>query len=264
MIADETVSTVIQRNDLPSKKTDPGMFTLPISIGDVQVENAMCDLGASINVLPYSIYQRLGKAKLVDTDLMIQLADRSCIHLEGILEDVIVKYTFNIDEAMKRPADGENMYSIDVTEPLVLEYLEEEFLKRQFTDSAADKEVEKEVEEWVETMKVGEMDDQAVASAINDFYERPKPAGSSGTAQVSSLAKRHDQGKLLERDTTENPLPNEEPKPAKELKPIPAHLKYAYLGEDETKPVIINNQLTQGQEDRLLEVLRRNYQRAIG
>ncbi|XP_041995814.1 uncharacterized protein LOC121745935 [Salvia splendens] len=107
------------------------------------------------------------------------------------------------------------------------------------------------------------MDDQAVASAINDFCELPKPAGSSGTAQVSSLAKRHDQGELLERDTAENPLPNEEPKPAKELKPLPAHLKYAYLGEDETKPIIINNQLTQGQEDRLLEVLRRN-QRAIG
>ncbi|XP_042065450.1 uncharacterized protein LOC121808959 [Salvia splendens] len=182
MIADETVSAVIQRNDLHSKKTDPGMFTLPISIGDVQVEQAMCDLGASINVLPYSIYQRLGKEKLVDTDIMIQLADKSCIHPEGILEDVIVKvnnflypadffvikmtepatkessgvllgrpfmsiasiiidvrngtisldfkgeqYTFNIDEAMKRPADGENVYSIDVTEPLVQECLEEEF-----------------------------------------------------------------------------------------------------------------------------------------
>ncbi|XP_042027230.1 uncharacterized protein LOC121774413 [Salvia splendens] len=184
LITDENVSAVIQRSDLPSKKTDPGMFTLPISIGDIQVEHAMCDLGASINVLPYSIYRKLGAAKLVNTDIMIQLADRSCIHPEGILEDVIVKmtepatkessgvllgrpflstastiidvrngtisldfkgeqYTFNIDEAMKKPADGENMYSVDTTEPLVQEFLEEEFLKREFTDSAADKEVEK-------------------------------------------------------------------------------------------------------------------------
>ncbi|XP_042059545.1 uncharacterized protein LOC121804062 [Salvia splendens] len=119
------------------------------------VEHAMCDLGASINVLPYSIYRKLEEAKLVDTDIMIQLADRSCIHPEGILEDVIVKssgvllgrpflstastiigvcngmisldfkgeqYTFNINEAMKRPADGENVYSVDVTEPLVQEF----------------------------------------------------------------------------------------------------------------------------------------------
>ncbi|XP_042005827.1 uncharacterized protein LOC121754555 [Salvia splendens] len=165
-----------------------------------RVEHAMCDLGASINVLPYSIYRKLGEAKLVYTDIITQLADRSCIHPEGILEDVIVKvnnflypadfflikmtepttkessgvllgrpflstastiidirngtisldfkgeqYTFNIDEAMKRPADGENVYSLDVIEPLVQE---EEFLNRQFTDSAVDKEVEKEVEEW--------------------------------------------------------------------------------------------------------------------
>ncbi|XP_042065441.1 uncharacterized protein LOC121808951 [Salvia splendens] len=200
MIADENISVVIQWSDLPSKKTDPGMFTLPISIGDIQVEHAMCDLWASINVLPYTLYEKLGAAKLIDTDIMIQLADRSCIHPEGILEDVIVKvnnflypadffvikmtepaaressgillgwpflstastildvrngtisldfneehFTFNIDEAMKRQADNENIYSVDVTEPLVQEFLEEEFLKRQFTDSVVDEEVEKEV-----------------------------------------------------------------------------------------------------------------------
>ncbi|XP_042029764.1 uncharacterized protein LOC121776640 [Salvia splendens] len=65
LITEENVSAVIQRSDLPSKKTDPGMFTLPISIGDIQVEHAMCDLGASINVLPYSIYRKLGAAKLI-------------------------------------------------------------------------------------------------------------------------------------------------------------------------------------------------------
>ncbi|XP_042041245.1 uncharacterized protein LOC121786678 [Salvia splendens] len=68
---EENVSAVIQRSDLPSKKTDPRMFTLPILIGEIQVEHAMCDLGASINVLPYSIYRKLGAAKLADTDIMI-------------------------------------------------------------------------------------------------------------------------------------------------------------------------------------------------
>ncbi|XP_042012350.1 uncharacterized protein K02A2.6-like [Salvia splendens] len=173
------------------------------------------------------------------------------------------QFTFNIDEAMKRPADSENVYSVDATEPLVQEYLEEKFLKRQFTDSAVDEEIERGVVEWYETMNVGEMDDQAIAKVMMDFCERPRPAGSRGKAQVSSLEKRLDQGKLLEREAAENPLPTEEPKPAQELKPFPAHLKYAYLGEEETKPVIINSQLTQGQEDRLLEVLRKN-EKAIG
>ncbi|XP_042019096.1 uncharacterized protein LOC121766935 [Salvia splendens] len=164
---------------------------------------------------------------------------------------------------MKRPTDGENVYSVDATEPLVQKFLEEEFLKREFTDSAADEEVEKEVEDWFETMKVGEMDDQAIAKAITDFCELPRPTGSSGTAQVSSLAKRLNQGNPLEKEAAENPLPTEEPKPEQELKPLPAHLKYAYLGKEETMPVIINSRLTQGQEDRLLEVLKRN-QKAIG
>ncbi|XP_042038412.1 uncharacterized protein LOC121784318 [Salvia splendens] len=319
LITEENVSAVIQRSDLPSKKTDPRMFTLQISIGDIQVEHAMCDLGGSINVLPYSIYKKLGEAKLVDTDIMIQLADISCIHPEGILEDVIMKvnnflypadffvikmtesaaressgvllgrpflsmastiidvrngtisldfngeqFTFNIDEAMKKPPDSENVYSVDVTEPLVQEYLEEEFLQRQFTDSAVDEKVEREVAEWYGTMKVREMDDRAIAKAMMDFCERPRPAGSSGKAQVSSLEKLPDQGKSMRKEAEENPLPTEEPKPARELKPLPAHLKYAYLGEEEMKPVIINSQLTQGQEDRLLEVLRRNQKVTVG
>ncbi|KAL1554145.1 hypothetical protein AAHA92_14738 [Salvia divinorum] len=66
------------------------MFTLPITIGDVRIDQEMCDLGASINVLPLSVYQKLSGAKMVDTKVVIQLADRSCIHPEGVLENVIV------------------------------------------------------------------------------------------------------------------------------------------------------------------------------
>ncbi|XP_047978998.1 uncharacterized protein LOC125220908 [Salvia hispanica] len=51
--------------------------------------------------------------------------------------------------------------------------------------------------------------------------------------------------------------------PKKELKKLPDSLKYAYLGEDETFPVIINSQLTEKQEEELLEVLRKN-KKAIG
>ena len=50
----ENVSAVIQRK-LPQKCKDPGMFTIPCVIGNTQVKSAMLDLGASINVMPYSI-----------------------------------------------------------------------------------------------------------------------------------------------------------------------------------------------------------------
>ncbi|KAL1545278.1 hypothetical protein AAHA92_22021 [Salvia divinorum] len=180
----ENISAVIQKRKLPSKRTDPGIFTLPITIGDVKEEHAMCDLGASINVLPLSMYKKLRGAKMVDTKVVIQLADRSCISPEGVLENVIVKihdflypadfhvirmseskaagtsgvllgrpflrtaktiidifdgticldyhgekYTFNIDEAMKKPMDVENLHSVDVIAPLVQEYLETELME---------------------------------------------------------------------------------------------------------------------------------------
>ncbi|XP_042016295.1 uncharacterized protein LOC121764321 [Salvia splendens] len=87
----ENVTGVIQSSDLPPKEADPGVFTLPISIRNVQMAQAMCDLGASINIMPYSIYEKLEDAKLVKTDMEIQLADVSCIYPEGVLEDELVK-----------------------------------------------------------------------------------------------------------------------------------------------------------------------------
>ena len=91
IVIGENVSAVIQKRRPPSKKTDPGMFTLPVEIGNLKVEYAMCDLSASINVLPFSLYKKFMGVKLAETKVVILLADRSCIHPEGVLENVIVK-----------------------------------------------------------------------------------------------------------------------------------------------------------------------------
>ncbi|KAL1563955.1 hypothetical protein AAHA92_06372 [Salvia divinorum] len=87
----ENISVVIRRQKVPTKQGDPGMFTLPISIGNNEIAQVMCDLGASINVLPLSVYQKLSGVKMVNAQVVIQLADCSCIRLEGIVENIIVK-----------------------------------------------------------------------------------------------------------------------------------------------------------------------------
>ncbi|XP_073152800.1 uncharacterized protein [Henckelia pumila] len=69
----ENESSVIQRK-LPAKFKDPDMFSI---IGNVRLEKAMLDLGASINVMPYSIYESLKLGPLNKTGIVIQLADRS-------------------------------------------------------------------------------------------------------------------------------------------------------------------------------------------
>ncbi|KAL0292722.1 UNVERIFIED_CONTAM: hypothetical protein Sangu_3251300 [Sesamum angustifolium] len=54
-------------------------------------ERAMCDLGASINVMPLSIFESLHVGPLKETGVVIQLADRSVVYPEGVLEDVLVQ-----------------------------------------------------------------------------------------------------------------------------------------------------------------------------
>ncbi|XP_073129708.1 uncharacterized protein [Henckelia pumila] len=84
------VSAVIQRK-VPTKCKDPGMFSIPCQIGGVQLDTAMLDLGASINVMPYSVYASLNLGPLNETDIVIQMADRSTIFPRGLLEDVLVE-----------------------------------------------------------------------------------------------------------------------------------------------------------------------------
>ena len=86
----ENASVVIQKK-LPPKCKDPGTFTIPCTIGKTRIEKCMLDLGASINVMPYAIYESLNLGPLKDTRVVIQLADRSNAYPQGVVEDVLVK-----------------------------------------------------------------------------------------------------------------------------------------------------------------------------
>ncbi|XP_073137083.1 uncharacterized protein [Henckelia pumila] len=86
----EQVSAVIQRK-IPVKCKDSGMFSIPCKIGDVQLDTAMLDLGASINVISYSTYASLKLGPLNETAIVIQMADRSTIYPRGVIEDVLIK-----------------------------------------------------------------------------------------------------------------------------------------------------------------------------
>ncbi|GJZ03976.1 DNA-directed DNA polymerase [Tanacetum coccineum] len=71
-------------NKLPSKEKDPGSFTIPCDIGHLHIDKGLADLGASISLMPYTMYEKLdiGEPKL---------ADRSIQYLRGIVEDVLIK-----------------------------------------------------------------------------------------------------------------------------------------------------------------------------
>ena len=95
----EECSAIIQRK-LPQKLKDPGSFTIPCAIGGSVFNKALCDLGASINLMPLSIFKKLGLGEVKPTSVTLQLADRSLTYPRGVIEDVLVKvdkFIFPVD-----------------------------------------------------------------------------------------------------------------------------------------------------------------------
>ena len=99
-----TCSAVIQKI-LPTKMKDPGSFTIPCTIGKYEFKKALCDSGASINLIPLSVVQRLSFGEITPTTITLQMTDRSMAQPEGVLEDVLVKvgkFIFPIDFVVKK------------------------------------------------------------------------------------------------------------------------------------------------------------------
>ena len=86
----EHLSSILQ-NKIPIKYKDPGSPTISCTIEDNVFDRALLDLGASVNLLPYSIYVELGLGNLKATPVTLQLADRSVKIPRGIIENVLVK-----------------------------------------------------------------------------------------------------------------------------------------------------------------------------
>ena len=146
--------------------------------------------------------------------------------------------TFNVFKAMQFPDDVEECAAMSVFDAVVDEEIQEEFCK-----SAS------------QMFLSGNCDED----------------GGKEEAQVTWLGKKHqgDNGKrpFESLELTEGVFkwvkPSIEEAPVLDLKPLPAHLRYAYLGEGSTLPVIISSTLDLKQEQLLLEMLK-NYKRAIG
>ncbi|XP_016690682.1 uncharacterized protein [Gossypium hirsutum] len=102
IIFNEEYSMVVSRK-VPPKFTDPSSFTIPIEIGRVSFRKALCDLKASINLMPLSIYRRLGLGELQENIVTLQLVGRSLVHPKGFLEDVLMRdmqFIFLVDFIM--------------------------------------------------------------------------------------------------------------------------------------------------------------------
>ncbi|XP_070010597.1 uncharacterized protein [Nicotiana sylvestris] len=82
------VSAIV--HSIAPKLEDPGAFMIPCTIGSTKFAKALCDLGASINFLPYSVFKTLGIGQPRPTSMRLQMADRTMKRPLGVIEDVLV------------------------------------------------------------------------------------------------------------------------------------------------------------------------------
>ncbi|GKA10119.1 reverse transcriptase domain-containing protein [Tanacetum coccineum] len=95
----ENCSAVVLKK-LPEKLGDPGRFLIPCDFSEFDDCLALADLGASINLMPLSIWKKLGLLGLNDTKMVLELADRTISKPTGVAENVFVKvekFYFPID-----------------------------------------------------------------------------------------------------------------------------------------------------------------------
>ncbi|XP_058005234.1 uncharacterized protein LOC110635006 [Hevea brasiliensis] len=134
------------QNKLPPKLKDPRSFSFPCHIGDTNINKALCNLRASVSLMPLSICEKLKGGELKPTTISLQLADRSIKYTVGILENVPLKVgkffipvdfvvlemeeDIHIPIILGRPFLSTAGAIIDVKNDVIDEIVEEEFRKR--------------------------------------------------------------------------------------------------------------------------------------
>ncbi|XP_025635985.1 uncharacterized protein [Arachis hypogaea] len=236
----EECSAIIQKK-LPQKMKDPRSFQIPCIIGDISIEKALCDLGASINLMSLAMMKRMRIEEAKPTRMALQLADRTFKFPHGVVEDLLVKvgeFIFPADFVVQK---GE----------LFLKLHEEKMVFNVFTAMSYPK------ESIGECMMMDTMEKLVQRVVEEDQCEEAMEQDHQ--TSCGKLPQEIIEGSIMLDKANKEKM--EAPK--LELKILPPSLKYAYLGSNNTYSVIINSILSQEQEEKLINVLR-HHKDAIG
>ncbi|CAM8938028.1 unnamed protein product [Rhodiola kirilowii] len=266
---DANCSAIIQ-HAMPKKLNDFGAFCIPITIGPVNVSNALCDLGAGISLMPFSLYKKLDVGELTPTPISLRLADRTSRLPKCILEDMLIKigelwvpvdfYVLEMDVEnetpiiLGRPFLNTVHAVIDCGNGTIEMNLGSE--KAKF---------------FLKSMMKAPMD--SLDCAWLDTYDDSNHFDELPNFEHELLSSDKEAGALMMlteceaiEEATEN-KDNEDNESGNEfdenLKPLPSNLRYEFLGPNSTLPVIVEASLDEQQTVELLNVLMK-YKSAIG
>ncbi|XP_042388061.1 uncharacterized protein LOC121980164 [Zingiber officinale] len=273
----EECSALIQ-NRLPPKLKDPGSFSVPCMIRNHNFDKAFCDLGASVNLIPFSLCKKLNLGELKITTLALQLADRSVRYPLGILENVPVTVgkfvvpadfvVLEMDEdpyipiILGRPFLATARAVIDVKNHKLslavgsekIEFDLSKAIKQPFLQNVCCRIDEVQMVEEEEEPFLGFSDTLDAYSDDEDVAKSSEDGGQINLVRHMTEEARLEQ-KSLESENHESPQV--------ELKPLPSTLRYEFLGDNSTFPVIVNASLNEVDTEKLLHVLRMHI-KAIG
>ncbi|KAI3470782.1 hypothetical protein Pfo_027445 [Paulownia fortunei] len=276
------VSSIIQQFT-PPKYKDPGCPTISCIIGNTRIERALLDLGASVNLLPFSVYEQLGLGELKTTSVVLQLADRSIKVPKGIVEDVLVqidKFYFPVDFII---LDTEPVAQTHTQIPIILgrPFLATSnalincrngILKLSFGNMTLELNVFNVCMQPAEDVEVHEVD--SIEELVHEYFTTTNSSDSLETCfESESIYKKEHTNTISEflqvqekyfwkprfeelSSSTVKSIPSSIKTPVVELKPLPVNLKYSFLGENETFPVIISSKLDAYQEGKLIKTLK--------
>ncbi|XP_062026440.1 uncharacterized protein LOC133742774 [Rosa rugosa] len=277
----EQVSAVLQRRLTP-KLSDPGSFTIPCTIGSRNFDHALLDLGASINLMPYDLYKTLSLEPIKPLKIKLKMADRRIKYPRGVVEDVLVK----VDELyvptdfvvldMDSPScddDDDELpiifgrafmatvgVKIDVQKGLLtmtvfdttigfrifdamrspLYHLDECFRIDVMDDIVGKNFIEHSYTDYMET---------CIAQGGSEFESKEHVEAIAHLEALTPYLPRRVPPVLPLPPSTTPPIPSYETPPDLELKTLPSTLRYAFLGEESTLPVIISSKLSKVEED---------------
>ena len=270
--------SAVMKKELPKKMKDPGSFTIPCIIGGVEIQKALCDSGASINLMPLSVSKKLSLGELIPTTITLQMADRSMVKPEGVLEDVLVtvgKFVFPVDFIildmeedsqvpllLGRPFLATGAALIDMQKGVLTLRVGEEATAFNLIKSMQNIDTNREnfnVVGDVYTYNPDVPNDCNTQIFINekemnsqyiedDYSDYPYHSFHSVETVLSLKHNRNEKGEI-HQETSEEGLV---------LKELPSQLKYTYLESPKRKPVIISARLSDVEEQRLLEILKKH------
>nr|GEZ85004.1 reverse transcriptase domain-containing protein [Tanacetum cinerariifolium] len=232
-------------NKLPRKLGDPGKFLIPCEFPGMDECLALANLGASINLMPLSVWEGLLLLELTPTCMTLKLADRSVSKPIGIAKDVSVKFVLGLFDvtASGNPSPYDNPI-VSITSPTLTPFGDSDFLLFKEADAFLS------------------LEDDPTSPKFNTFYydpegeillletilnSEPLPPFPNHEQYMLSFKKEL---KVCEAKTIKSSV--DEPHEV-ELKSLPPHLEYTFLEGNNKLPIIIAKELGDEEKSALIK-----------